>query len=326
MLLALRLRSTRRTVQIETVTDSVFSADACCDEGERYLKSGAPLMAYDVLAGGLRHAPGHVRLRQLLALAMARAGASRDANALLQQLADEGHGDEETLGLLARTHKDIALDAPEPALRHEHLQLAFEGYADAYRRTGGYWSGINAATMALLLGRQDEATSIAASVRERCRRLIEEDPRRTDRYWVLATLGEAALVVGALDQAENWYRQAAADPGVRHGDVVSTRRNARLILRHLGLDLRRCDAYFPIPPVVVFAGHLVDQPGRTTTRFPPAIESAVRQAIDAKVAGLKPSAAFASAGCGGDILFLERAVRHDAATHIVLPYNREQFS
>src|SRR5580765_7164496 len=174
MRVGLRLRSTCQPVQTRTLTSPNPSADACCDEGERHLKNGAPLLAYDVLSDALQRHPTHVRLRQLLALSMARSGAARDANAILLQLAAEGHADEETLGLLARTDKDVALHAIHPDVRRTHLARAFSRYADAYHRTGGYWSGINAATIALLLGRQDEAAAIAADVQRRCLALSEE--------------------------------------------------------------------------------------------------------------------------------------------------------
>jgi class 3 adenylate cyclase len=300
------------------------SADACCDEGERHLKNGAPLLAYDVLSDALQRHPTHVRLRQLLALSMARSGAARDATTILMQLVAEGHADEETLGLLARTDKDVALDAIDPDLRRIHLERAFGGYADAYKRTGGYWSGINAATMAVLLGRPDEAASIAADVQRRCLEL-SDDPQRPDRYWLLATLGETALIRQALGEAEDWYGKAAVEAAGRHGDLVSTRRNARLILKFLGVDPSRFDATFNLPRVVVFAGHLIDRPDRQPPRFPPALESPVRDAIAAKVAALRPGFGYASAACGGDILFLESLARIGAASHVVLPYNRDQF-
>jgi class 3 adenylate cyclase len=296
----------------------------CCDEGERHLKNGAPLLAYDVLSEARQHHPTHVRLRQLLALSMARSGAARDANAILLQLAVEGHADEETLGLLARTDKDVALDTIDPDVRRTYLARAFARYADAYQRTGGYWSGINAATMAVLLGRQDEAAAIAADVKRRCLAL-SEDPQRPDRYWLLATLGEAALIRQAFGEAEDWYGKAAAGAVGRHGDLVSTRRNARLILKFLNVDPSRFDATFDVPRVAVFAGHLIDRPDRSSPRFPQTVEPAVRDAIDAKVAALRPGFGYASAGCGGDILFLESLARIGAASHIVLPYNREQF-
>jgi hypothetical protein len=73
---------------------------------ESLLNRGEPLAAYDTLAAGLRRFPADVRLRQLQALALARTGAGRLAVEVLEGLVHEGHADEETLGMLARTYKD----------------------------------------------------------------------------------------------------------------------------------------------------------------------------------------------------------------------------
>ncbi len=240
-------------------------------------------------------------------------------------MAREGHTDEETLGLLARTHKDLAADALDDKERRHHLELAFHFYRDAHHLSQGYYSGINAATMALLLGDQEDASALARGVREQCIRLRDTDRNRGDLYWILATLGEAALVLQQWSEAEDWYAQAAAHGRQRLGDLVSTRRNARLIVRHLGADLARIESSFHVPRVVVFAGHLVDRPGRAQPRFPPALESAVHNAIRDRLRNSDVGFGYASAGCGGDLLFLETVSELGAETRVVLPYEREQF-
>src|SRR5262245_28241800 len=188
-------------------TDHSQTASAYLDAGIALLKSGAPLVAYDTLAEGLRQFPDDPRLRQQLALSLARTGASRRANRILQDLVREQHRDEETLGLLARTHKDLAADGNTPAERREHLQRAYEHYRDAYALTSGYWSGINAATMAVLLDDRESAGTLALLVREQClSRLsaVSEDPAYVlDTYWIVATLAEAALILGHLSEAED---------------------------------------------------------------------------------------------------------------------------
>jgi class 3 adenylate cyclase/tetratricopeptide (TPR) repeat protein len=301
------------------------SPDSYCDEGDRLLKSGAALVAYDILSEGLREFPDHVRIRQLVALSLARVGASRPANEILRGLTDQGHADEETLGLLARTYKDLWAESADPVDRRRHLEMARRHYTEAHRLSRGYWSGINAATMALLLGERDEASAVARSVGEQCRALRDADPARADLYYVLATLGEAALVQQQWTEAEAWYAQAAAIGRERPGDLASTRRNARLILQHLQADEGLLDACLPVPRVVVFAGHLIDRPERTRPRFPPALEPVVSRAILEYLRRHDVGLGYASAGCGADILFLESLARIGARTHVVLPYNREQF-
>src|SRR5688572_11210276 len=100
------------------------------------LKQGAPLVAYDTVAEGLREFPGDARLRQLLALALARTGASRQANDLLRALVNEGHADEETVGMLARTYKDLWSQTSDAEGRRRHLESAFRSYLDAHQQTG----------------------------------------------------------------------------------------------------------------------------------------------------------------------------------------------
>ncbi|HEX9918752.1 MAG TPA: RyR domain-containing protein, partial [Pyrinomonadaceae bacterium] len=75
--------------------------------GARLMKLGEMLLAYDVFSEGLKPWPGDLRLRQLQAHALTRLGATERANALLLALYDEGQRDEETVGMLARTHKDL---------------------------------------------------------------------------------------------------------------------------------------------------------------------------------------------------------------------------
>jgi class 3 adenylate cyclase len=261
-----------------------------------------------------------------MALSLARTGASRQANHLLGALVSEGHGDEETVGMLARTYKDLWATSPDARERREYLESAFRWYLHAHQRSHGYWSGINAATMALLLGDEEQAAGLARHVRAGCLEHRRADPSGGDRYWLAATLGEAALILRDQSSAVDWYREAVEKGGHGLGDLVSTRRNARLILRHQETEAPAIEACFPIPRVAVFAGHLIDRPDREAVRFPPGLEGAVRRELMAALRRLDVGIGYASAANGGDILFLECAGALGAERHIVLPYNREQFS
>jgi class 3 adenylate cyclase len=295
------------------------------EAADRALKQGAPLDACDRAEAGLRVHPGDARLRQLHALAMARSGSTRHARQLLHALVTEGHTDEETVGMLARTYKDLWATSRDPAERRQHLQQAFRWYLEAHDRTGGYWTGINAATMAWLLDDHEASTRLAERVRDQCLALRKHLPGRADAYWLLATLGEAALLLRDLPAAEAAYRDAVAHGSHGVADLVSTRRNARLILGHVDADTAPIDACFDIPRVAVFAGHLIDRPGRPLPRFPPHWEDAVRDQIRARLRQHQIGFGYASAASGGDILFLEGLLDAGAEAHVVLPYNREQF-
>jgi class 3 adenylate cyclase len=295
------------------------------DAAAQALKQGAPLVAFDTGAEGLRHFPDDPRLRQLLALALARSGASRDANQLLHALVRDGHTDEETVGTLARTYKDLWAGSRDATSRRRHLEQAFHWYLEAHRQSGGYWSAINAATMASLLDEGEQSRRLAQRVRDQCLGFAKRPADCPDGYWRLATLGEAALLLGDRPAAEAWYREAVGLGLHGVADLVSTRRNARLILQHAQIDPSAIDACFPIPRVAVFAGHLIDRPGRPAPRFPPSCEQAVEREILARLRRHDIGIGYASAGAGGDILFLEGLLAIGAEPHVVLPYNLAQF-
>lgn len=290
---------------------------------EKILQRGEPLLAFDVVREGLSILPTDVRLRQLQGLALARSGASERANAILEELRGEGEADEETLGMLGRTYKDLAAGAGSTGKREEFLKRAAEIYAQAYKTTGGYWTGINAATMSLVCGQTDRARELARKVREQCLKEVE-DPSG-DSYWELAALGEAALILHDLAQAGDWYTRAREEGKHRSGDLQSSRRNARLILKYWTEDPDWIDKYLHVRSVIVFAGHMIDRPDRASPRFPGDLESAVAKEVREKIDKLKPGFGFASAACGSDILFLEAMLDADAEISVVLPYEKEEF-
>ncbi len=294
--------------------------------GEKVLQLGEPFLAYDVASEGLQASPGDIALRRLAALALARSGAAEQANSILSALYGEGHRDEETVGLLARTHKDLAAEAGNATQRKRHLRQAHDLYLEAYRRTGGYWTGINAATLGCLLHERRRAADIAAQVEKHCRRLLDgnkADP--AERYWICSTLGEAALVQQNWDDAEQWYAQAVEAGRGDWGSMQSTRHNARLLIESFGEDAARFEQIFPFPTVVVFSGHLLDQPQRRKARFPAVLAPAIKDEIRNRVRKLNAEFGYASAACGADILFHEVMLEGGGESHVVLPYSRGLF-
>src|SRR5262249_5770861 len=148
---------------------------------------------------------------------------------VLEALRAEGHSDEETLGLLAHTWKDLALLATDATSRQHCWQQARGLYEEAYRRSGGYWTGINAATLARLGGDDQRARAVAQEVQEQCRtELARVGDQSAEAYWPWATLGEAALVLGDVRDAGagRYYRQAYQVAPNDFGSHLTTRRNA----------------------------------------------------------------------------------------------------
>lgn len=80
--------------------------------------------------------------------------------------------------------------------------------------------------------------------------------------------------------------------------------------------------------VFLFSGHMIDVPGRTPTRFPPALVPAAAQALaevlDAHAAG-PADVAIAQAASGGDLLFLEACLERGVRVWVMLPFAATDF-
>jgi class 3 adenylate cyclase len=297
---------------------------------QRMLDSGEPLLAYDLVNEGLASYPENVRLRQLLGLALARGGDPVRAGQILARLVEEGHDDEETLGILARTEKDLGLGSidSDPANGRAYLQRSFLTYEKAYQKTGGTWTGINAATLALVLGDETRAKDLAQRVFDEGLREWEKTKATgKDSYWPMATLGEAALIIGDFDESERWYAQVASLgwEGRRFGNLASTRKQAKLLARYQPGSEGLVDRCFRAPRVVTFAGHMIDRPDRSSPRFPGEIEGNVRLAIRERLERVGALIGYSSASSGSDLLFLEELIARGGEAHVVLPYHRDEF-
>ena len=301
------------------------------DAVDRHLRHGEPLLAYNAVQEGLALWPDSLRLRQLKGLAAARSGDTERANRLLRELADSGHADAETLGILARTHKDLALRAGDAAGRAAHLGAAFGIYRRAYddARSGGSaadlaYTGINAAAIAVLQGQLPSARLIAHEVRAHCVRALAA---QTSDYWLTATLGEAALIMGESSEAEANYTRAAQLAGGSHGSLASTRRQAALLAQHLPGDLAWTAAALKVPPLLMYTGYLTDPLTGVEARFPRrATEGDIATGIRRRLESRRPLAAYGSAASATDILFLEAMQGFGGETHIVLPFPAADFA
>jgi hypothetical protein len=79
---------------------------------------------------------------------------------------------------------------------------------------------------------------------------------------------------------------------------------------------------------IVFSGHMIDAPTRSTPRFAPALEPRVAHAIRTRLDELHASAhdvGISSAACGADILFAEAMLERGAALRVYLPFEEDAF-
>ena len=293
---------------------------------------GQSLLAFDIANEGLSLWNQDRALLRIKALALARMGSPEQARDLLSTPAAGNEDDEETAGLRARTFKDIWLRTGDV----RDLRNAVEGYLAAWgNRPERYWTGINAATLSWALGEGAKAVEFATEVSRACIDQLATAPA-DGKYWLTATLAEAALIVAAShieegaagywSEAERRYREARELAAGQFGHLFSTWRNARIILRHLPSGFaERIERALAVPRVAVFAGHRVDGRGRSTPRFPAELAPQVKAAIRRQLLRLNIGVGFSTAASGSDILFLEALQELGGKTHVILPCNREQF-
>lgn len=284
----------------------------------RFLEQGDNYLASEVADEGGQFFGDDVALILTRALATARSGAPQSAQAFLTQKQEVLDGAEEAKSLLARTFKDLWKSSGDES----YLQQSFDLYNLDYTTAKGdrAFPGVNAASMALFLGRTEEARRIAADVLQ----ILRAKPD-ADNYWDQVTIAECLLVAGEIKPALTAYAAAAASGRVAHAHLATTRAQARLLLRNLGRTESDFDSCFPLPGVIAFTGHRIDGPGRPSPRFPealvPEIKERIREAIVAAGAGF----GYASAASGSDILFLECLQEAGLETYIHLPLPEEDF-
>ena len=290
------------------------------------LKLGEAFLAYDIAREGLGVFADDVRLLQLQALALARTGATQRASAILVGLREQGQDDEETFGILARTHKDLWMIAGTEEEREHHLRRSLDDYLKGYECSGGYYTGINAASRALVAGGTETARRIAGEVRLLCEEgLAKGGPDSPESYWLLATSAEAALVSRDLESARVNYTRATTESNPGAAEVSRTRGQARFLLKSLGEEERVLDDCFVLPRIGLFTGHMLDRPDRAAPRFPAALEETVRAEIEACVERRDVRIGYCSLACGGDMLFAESVLKRGGEVHIFLPFNIEEF-
>jgi class 3 adenylate cyclase len=145
-------------------------------------------------------------------------------------------------------------------------------------------------------------------------------------YWLNATMGEAYFIRKIRD-AELWYDQAAqlGRKNRDFGSMGSTLRQLRILAPFLDVPPADVNSLFPMPRVAIFAGHVVDKPGRSPDRFPESLVPRVQEEIEAWLDREDVQIGFSSAAYGSDLLFLEALLKRGGEAHVILPFDPGAF-
>ena len=299
---------------------AVKSADDFVKDIVEAEERGEFFTAHDIARQALDLYADNAELKYHAAFALARTGAVRQARQLYEEfrLAESEIEDYAALG--PRLTKDLAL-ALSGEDRRRLLSDAASQYEAVFRRTGGYYTAINAASMRLLAGDADAAARLASEVLT----LTETGDDKTGlaAYYRLATRAEAFLITGKENEARRELEAAVPHAGAHYGALSTTRRQLSLIA-----DATRADSAFldllVLPATVHYLGHMIappGEPGRFTADREEAVAEKIARALEDENVGI----GYGGLACGADIMFAEALLARDAELHVVLPFRREEY-
>ncbi len=254
---------------------------------------------------------------------------SSKANQIISTLFNDGHQDKDTLGLLARTNKDLWLQEMDPYKKEKFKETAIKHYLDAYNLYRSPWTGINAATLFYISKNISEAQRIATELKDDILREYEKYRHEDGEYWTLATLAEAFLILNNFEDATKCYQEAQKYSLKKYGNINSSWKNALLLMNNIGVEKNireEITKSFDFPNILIFSGHMVDNQTKTTPRFPEAITDQVYEKIYKRLSSKNNLITFSSLANGADILFVEAAEKLNAKINIVLPCSIELFN
>jgi len=246
---------------------------------------------YEQAISALESEPDNLDCKHKAVLALAQMGSLNFAQAEFKRYElDKVRHHEDIMGLGGRLSKDLYLvSAGKTSLAH--ARDAAEKYEAAFKDTQGYYSGVNAATMALLADMPWDI--IKGPTRAECFLLLEEENR-----------AQAALRA-AID----------FDP-LNYTAHASTLKQFGLIL-----DKRQADnswlSQFKPPKAAHFAGHLWNHDEQSKQNFSERISDLIqRQDI---------GFGYGALAAGADILFAEALLEEGAELNVILPSDLDSF-
>jgi MAP3K TRAFs-binding domain len=213
-----------------------MSLKALTDQAKTAIAQSNFVMAKAMLVGLHQMVPNKNDITQMLALATYKSrqptpeAALVEARGYLETLDPAGSHNTETLGLWGAVHKRMWDLSNDP----KDLDEAVRGYERGFQLKQDYYNGINFAFLLNLRARQSVKSAPAEAIADwvlasRVRRRVvevcqaelkalpavsdgmtreEQADLRARKYWILATLREAAVGLGD-PSSEDWKRQAA---------------------------------------------------------------------------------------------------------------------
>jgi hypothetical protein len=255
----------------------------------------------------------HIRLKQLLSLSMAKSGSPKAAMDFLEPVYKQFPDDPETSGILGSIYKELFKETKNS----KYAALSKDTYLANFRLTKNYYTGINAASMSAISGSLSKAREIAKEI-------IGQLSEDSSDAWEIATLAEAHLLLQDKARAIELYLRCRTIVGSDWGKVNSIYNQLWLLNHYIAVSRQVLNIFSP-PAIAAFVGHMIDHPSREFPRFPPGIESEVKEAITGALKTINARIGYCSMACGGDILFAEAMLETGGELNLFLPFDTKDF-
>ncbi|WP_017932546.1 TRAFs-binding domain-containing protein [Robiginitomaculum antarcticum] len=282
------------------------------------------LSDYDRAITELKSDPNNLEFRHQAVLALARAGSLDFAVTEFKRYGlDRIRHHEDIMALGGRLSKDLYLESTgKTAL--EHARDSADKYEAAFKDTKGYYSGINAATMALM------ADMPCDMVMSRVQHVLDilpstEDLSPTDHYFIEATRAECFLLRRENVKAEACLRSAVAFDPLNYPAHASTLKQFRLILNQQKESQSWLEGFSP-PRPVHFAGHIWATPSSAPNpELTHEDVDALMISISDKIQRHDIGFGYGALAAGADILIAEILLREGAELNVILPCDTDSF-
>ncbi len=283
------------------------------------LGKGRVFKAYDIAIKGLETGSNADRLHLLAATALVRSGAIDAAREQIRQAAIAGIDPEamDPTGEEGTLLADVFEEIWQSDGQADDLGRALAIRLHRAQTNGDFQDLAQAALLAQAGGDRDKAGDFAQVALRKAADDPTDDPARP------LVLAELFLLIGqdeeAAGQLENLAGQWANRPLLR---AEARQRLEALSTRGVDVDQQLIDLFIP-PCLLVYAG--IRLRGGADGGLPPALEPALRQAIDKTLSSLNPAIAYGSAAAGCDLLFCENLLARGVELNVVLPFQRDSF-
>ncbi len=272
------------------------------------IQRGEILAAYDIARAALEVGETSRDVAYAAVLCLARSGAIDFARSEYVRLGlDQA---DEPGGSIVRK---IATRGPR---RAAFARASIRRYEALFRRFGGLYGAINAATMTLVAGDPDGARVRAAAALE-----IPPPFGLTGEaaYYEAASRAEARFLTGDLAAARETLAAALAHAPQAYAAHASTLRQLDMLCRETRVDPAWLAPFRP-PVCAHFTGHILG----------PAKDGALsncelRRQVDQLLKDQRVGFGYGSLAAGADIVFAEALLAAGAELHVVLPVGRESF-